>query len=59
MKSGREVIREEMEGKWKIAGTAIAVMLVISVLAATVPMVSARPTANPKQIDSGEMGLIR
>ena len=46
MKSGREVMKGEMEGKWKIAGVAIAVMLVISVLAAIVPMVSARPTAN-------------
>ena len=51
-RSGREVMKGEMEGKWKIAGVAIAVMLVISVLAATVPMVSARPTAN--QIDRGD-----
>ena len=53
-RSGREVMKGEMEGKWKIAGMAIAVMLVISVLAATVPMVSAgsvRPA--PNQIDSG------
>jgi len=45
-----------MGGKWKIAGVAIAVVLVISVLAATVPMVSARPTAN--QIDSGDIVYI-
>ena len=45
-----------MGGKWKIAGVVIAVVLVISVLAAIVPMVSARPTAN--QIDSGEIVYI-
>ncbi|MCW3135823.1 MAG: hypothetical protein N2V77_02640, partial [Canidatus Methanoxibalbensis ujae] len=37
MKSGREVMREEMEGKSKIAGALIAAVLVASVFAVMVP----------------------
>ena len=37
MKSGREVMKGEMEGKWKIAGIVTVAMLVISVLFAVMP----------------------
>jgi len=37
VKSGREVMKGEMEGKWKIAGALIAAVLVSSVFAVMVP----------------------
>jgi len=41
-RSGREVMKGEMEGKWKIAGTAIAVMIVASVFMVMMPVACAR-----------------
>ena len=53
MKSGREVMKREMEGKWKIAGVAIAVMLAASVALMMVPAGIARDPANGN-IQSGD-----
>ena len=61
MKSGREVMKGEMEGKWKIAGTAIAVIIVASVFMVMMPMACARkPDGNITDGDVlfiGEHGL--
>ena len=56
-RSGREVMKGEMEGKWKIAGAAIAVILVISVLAAIVPMVSATDVTS-NYVGKNEKGYV-
>ena len=55
-RSGREVMKGEMEGKWKIAGAGIVVMVVILELAAITPMVSAR--VGPTLIQSGDTAFI-
>ena len=55
-RSGREVMKGEMEGKWKIAGAGIVVMVVILELAAITPMVCAR--VGPTLIQSGDTAFI-
>ena len=57
-RSGREVMKGEMEGKWKIAGAGIVVMVVILELAAITPMVCARPPLIPTLIQSGDTAFI-
>jgi len=47
VKSGREVMKGEMEGKWKIAGTTVAMIAAVSVLALMIPMVSAGSGYSP------------
>ena len=56
MKSGREVMKGEMEENWKIAGAGIAVMAVVLALAAITPMVSAR--VGPTLIQRGDTAFI-
>ena len=56
-RSGREVMKGEMEGKWKIAGAVIAVMLVISVLAAVIPIAFAKTVSRTYDKVGGDITL--
>ena len=61
MKSGREVIGGEMEGKRKIVGTAIATIILASVMVMIIPTVSGRQTTPglaPNEIEPGDTVFI-